>query len=102
MLKTGAQMEIIPKMLFSFPKKLLEYLEEKQINYIDWVPSALCIVVNTGALENFQPSYLKKIMFCGEAMPTKQFNQWRENIPMPCLRISMADGNNRWTAPIIL
>ena len=30
-LKTGAQMEIIPKMLFSFPKKLLEYLEEKQI-----------------------------------------------------------------------
>ena len=81
MLKTGAQMEIIPKMLFSFPKKLLEYLEEKQINYIDWVPSALCIVVNTGALENFQPSYLKKIMFCGEAMPTKQFNQWREKYP---------------------
>ena len=80
-LKTGAQMEIIPKMLFSFPKKLLEYLEEKQINYIDWVPSALCIVVNTGALENFQPSYLKKIMFCGEAMPTKQFNQWREKYP---------------------
>ena len=80
-LKTGAQMEIIPKMLFSLPKKLLEYLEEKQINYIDWVPSALCIVVNTGALENFQPSYLKKIMFCGEAMPTKQFNQWREKYP---------------------
>ena len=42
---------------------------------------ALCIVVNTGALENFQPSYLKKIMFCGEAMPTKQFNQWREKYP---------------------
>ena len=57
------------------------YLEEKQINYIDWVPSALCIVVNTGALENFRPSYLKKIMFCGEAMPTKQFNQWREKYP---------------------
>ena len=37
--------------------------------------------MNTGALENFQPSYLKKIMFCGEAMPTKQFNQWRENNP---------------------
>lgn len=80
-LKTGAKMEIIPKMLFSFPKKLLEYLEEKKINYIDWVPSALCIVVNTGALENFQPSYLKKIMFCGEAMPTKQFNQWRKKYP---------------------
>ncbi len=80
-LKTGARMEIIPKMLFSFPIKLLEYLEEKQINYIDWVPSALCIVVNTGALDKIRPSYLKKIMFCGEAMPTKQFNLWREKYP---------------------
>ncbi len=80
-LKTGAQMDIIPKMLFSFPKKLLEYLEEKKINYIDWVPSALCIVVNTGALDILQPSHLKKIMFCGEAMPTKQFNLWREKYP---------------------
>lgn len=80
-LKTGAQLEIIPKMLFSFPKKLLEYLEEKQINYIDWVPSALSIVANTGALEGCRPSALKKIMFCGEAMPTKQFNLWREKYP---------------------
>ena len=80
-LKTGAQMEIIPKMLFSFPKKLLEHLEAKKINYIDWVPSALCIVVNTGALDNFQPSCLKKIMFCGEAMPTKQFNMWKAKYP---------------------
>ena len=80
-LKTGAQMEIIPKMLFSFPKKLLEHLEEKQINYIDWVPSALCIVANTGALEQLQPSHLKKIMFCGEAMPTKQYNMWKEKYP---------------------
>lgn len=80
-LKTGAQMDIIPKMLFSFPIRLLEYLEEKQINYIDWVPSALCIVVNTGALENIRPSALRKIMFCGEAMPTKQYNMWKEKYP---------------------
>lgn len=80
-LKTGAKMEIIPKMLFSFPLKVLQYLEEKQINYIDWVPSALCIVVNTGALDKVRPSALKKIMFCGEAMPTKQFNLWREKYP---------------------
>ncbi len=80
-LKTGAQMEIIPKQLFSFPIKLLAYLEEKQINYIDWVPSALCIVVNTGALDKIRPPYLKKIMFCGEAMPTKQYNLWREKYP---------------------
>lgn len=80
-LKTGARMEIIPKQLFSFPVKLLAYLEEKQINYIDWVPSALCIVANTGALERIRPAALRKICFCGEAMPTKQFNQWRRAYP---------------------
>lgn len=80
-LKTGARMEIIPKMLFSFPVKLLPYLEEKKINYIDWVPSALCIIANTDALEKVRPSYLQKIMFVGEAMPTKQFNYWRRHYP---------------------
>ena len=29
-------------MLFSFPLKLLQYLEEKQINYIDWDNPAVC------------------------------------------------------------
>ena len=80
-LKTGARMEIIPKMLFSFPVKLFPYLEEKKINYIDWVPSALCIIANTDALEKVRPAYLQKIMFVGEAMPTKQFNYWRRHYP---------------------
>lgn len=80
-LKTGARMEIIPKQLFSFPVKLLPYLEEKKINYIDWVPSALCIIANTEALEKVRPSTLQKIMFVGEAMPTKQFNYWKKHYP---------------------
>ncbi len=80
-LKTGARMEIISKMLFSFPVQLLPYLEEKKINYIDWVPSALCIIANTDALEKVRPAYLQKIMFVGEAMPTKQFNYWRRHYP---------------------
>ena len=80
-LKTGARMEIIPKQHFSFPIKLMEYMEEKEINYIDWVPSALCIVANTGALDKLAPKALKKIAFVGEMMPTKQFNMWREKYP---------------------
>ena len=80
-LKTGATMEIIPKQLFSFPVKLMVYLEEKQISYIDWVPSALCIIANTGVLEVCAPKSLKKIAFVGEVMPTKQFNMWRAKYP---------------------
>lgn len=80
-LKTGATMEIIPKQLFSFPIKLMEYIEEKKINYVDWVPSAFCIVANTGTLAKTSPQCLRKIAFCGEIMPTKQYNMWREKYP---------------------
>ncbi|WP_304508230.1 amino acid adenylation domain-containing protein [Anaerotignum sp.] len=80
-LKTGATMEIIPKQLFSFPMKLMEYVAEKKVNYVDWVPSAFCIVANTGALEKVAPESLKKIAFCGEIMPTKQYNMWRAKYP---------------------
>ena len=80
-LKTGATMEIIPKQLFSFPIKLMEYVAEKKVNYVDWVPSAFCIVANTGTLEKVVPETLKKIAFCGEIMPTKQYNIWRAKYP---------------------
>lgn len=78
---TGATLYIIPKMYFSFPVKLLEYLKEKEINTIYWVPSALCIVANLGALKDAQLPNLKKVLFAGEVMPMKQLNMWREKFP---------------------
>ena len=68
-------------MFFSFPIKLLEFLKEKKVNTIYWVPSALCIVANLGALENIQLPDLKKILFAGEVMPIKQLNMWRKALP---------------------
>ena len=78
---TGATLIIIPKMYFSFPVKLLEYLRENKINTIYWVPSALCIVANLGALEEISLPELKKVLFAGEVMPMKQLNMWREKLP---------------------
>lgn len=80
-LRCGATMHIIPKTMFSFPAKLVEYLNERKINCIDWVPSALCIIVNFKTFEKVMPKYLKKVMFLGEVMPTKQFNMWRKALP---------------------
>lgn len=78
---SGATFYIIPKMYFSFPVKLLQYLEEKKINTIYWVPSALCIVANLKALEEVKLTHLEKILFAGEVMPTKQLNMWIEHFP---------------------
>ena len=80
-LRCGATMHIVPKKYFSLPKKLVHYLNEKRITCIDWVPSALCMIVNFRALDKEKPEYLKKVMFLGEVMPTKQFNMWRAALP---------------------
>ena len=80
-IRSSATLHIIPKMLFSFPVKLLELLKEKEINTIYWVPSALSIVANLGALDVIQLPNLKKILFAGETMPTKQLNIWRRHVP---------------------
>ncbi len=78
---SGATLHIIPKMLFLFPVKLLEYLNENKVNTIYWVPSALSIVANLGALDAVELPNLKKVLFAGETMPTKQLNIWRKHIP---------------------
>lgn len=77
----GATFYIIPKMYFSFPVKLLQFLNEKQINTIYWVPSALCIVANLKALDEVELPYLRKVLFAGEVMPTKQLNIWINHLP---------------------
>lgn len=80
-LKNSCTLYIIPKILFSFPIKLLEYITDKKINLIYWVPSALCLVANLKALGKRDISCLKYVLFAGEVMPTKQLNQWRHFLP---------------------
>ena len=78
---SGATLYVIPKMYFSFPVKLLNYINDVKINSIYWVPSALSIVANFKALDEIKLDNLKRIMFAGEVMPTKQLNYWIDNIP---------------------
>lgn len=81
-LKTGATVYIVPKNLFAQPVLLLEYLKEKRINTIFWVPSALIVVAKLKAFRNVDLSdTLKRVLFCGEVMPNKQLNVWRKFLP---------------------
>ena len=77
----GATFNIIPKKFFSFPVKLVEFLNDRQINTIYWVPSALCIVANIKLFDYVKPEYLQKVLFAGEVMPNKQLNYWRKHLP---------------------
>ncbi|MCM1568123.1 MAG: amino acid adenylation domain-containing protein [Roseburia sp.] len=80
-IRSGAELHVIPKQFFAFPNKLLNHLNERKINSIYWVPTALCIVANLKALDKMELPYLKKILFAGEPMPVKQLNMWRKHLP---------------------
>lgn len=81
-IKSGATTYIIPKNLFAQPVLLLEYLKEKKINTIFWVPSALIVVAKLKAFRNVDlTGTLQRVLFCGEVMPNKQLNTWRKYLP---------------------
>jgi amino acid adenylation domain-containing protein len=80
-IKNGATLGIIPREYFSFPLKLIQLMNEKNVNTIYWVPSAMCIVSNMKLFDYIKPVHLKKILFAGEVMPTKQLNYWISSLP---------------------
>ena len=63
-LKNGATLYIIPKAYFSFPIKLMEFLNEKKVNTIYWVPSALSIIANYKMFQYAELPDLKKSVIC--------------------------------------
>lgn len=79
-LKTGATTYIPPKLYYTFPKKILAYIEKNQINTLIWVPSALCNVVNCNALSLYSPESVKLVIFCGEIMPCKHLNVLKKHL----------------------
>jgi len=80
-LKFGATAYIIPKELFMFPMKLVEFLNEKKINTICWVVPALTMISGLGVFEKVKPEYLHTIAFGSEIFPMKQFLIWRKTLP---------------------
>ena len=77
---SDATLYFIPTMYFSFPITLLNYLNENKINTIYWVPSALSILANLDALNDYELPSLNKVLFAGEVMPTKVLNYWMDHV----------------------
>lgn len=80
-LKFGATTYLIPRKHFMFPIKLVEFLNEYNINTICWVSSALVMISAFGVLESSVPKYLHTIAFGSEVFPIKQFNMWQKALP---------------------
>lgn len=80
-LKMGATMHVVPLEHFSMPLILLEFLQNKKITMIRWVPSALNMVSAFRGLKSLRPDFLRLVIFGAESMPTKCYNYWKSYYP---------------------
>lgn len=80
-LALGATTYFIPKMLFMFPVRLIEYLNKYRVNTICWVVSALAQISKLGALDVCRPQYLTTVAFGSEVFQKVDYNKWREALP---------------------
>ena len=80
-IKYGATTVLIPRQLFMFPVKLVEFLNSHRINTLCWVVSALTMISSFRTFEKVKPEYLHTVAFASEVFPIKQFRLWREALP---------------------
>ncbi|MCL2717215.1 MAG: amino acid adenylation domain-containing protein [Lachnospiraceae bacterium] len=80
-LKFGATTYLIPAELFMQPVKLVEFLNEFQINTICWVVSAMTMISAFNTFNTIIPKYLRSINFGSEVFPLKEFHKWQAALP---------------------
>ena len=80
-LVTGGSYQMIPKEYFTFPIKLIDFMNTRKVNTIYWVPSAYGIIAKMDLLKYAMPKYLHKLLFAGEVMPIRYLNYWKGYYP---------------------
>lgn len=81
MLFSGATLEVIPSEMFIFPTTLVEFMNQRKITYICWVPTALSLVTQMNTFRKYIPETLQKVFFVGEVFPMKQLRKWVAALP---------------------
>lgn len=80
-LRCAGKLILTPEVLFRFPLKLPEFLRDKDVTSIYWVPTVMIRVANSGALDEIKMPKLRTVCFAGEVMPNLQLNVWRRALP---------------------
>ena len=81
MMFKGATIVLLDSSLGVFPARLLEELQNKEVNFIFWVPTIMVNIANMDLLAKIPLPKLKTVWFAGEVFPTKQFNYWKKMVP---------------------
>jgi len=80
-IRSGATVRILPKSVFAYPLKVVEFLNTYKVTTTLWATSAASMLCSSGVFEHAVPQYLNKVSFAGETLYAKHLNQWRRYIP---------------------
>ncbi len=83
-LLTGCSTLIIPRNIVAMPGELFKTLNEKMVTTLCWSASGLEVLSKLGALdddENELPKYIKRIVFSGSVMSSKELMKWQHALP---------------------
>lgn len=78
---TGGVSFFIPDAVVKFPIDVLKFINEKSINSVMWVPSALTNFVTTNVLDSNNFPDLRNIFFAGEPFQVKMLKKWQQKLP---------------------
>jgi len=79
--RNGGTVQILEKALFSQPKLLIQRMEERKVNTVIWSVSAMKILSALKTFDVVLPKHLRLVMFSGETLPCKVFNDWSGHLP---------------------
>lgn len=79
--KTGAELLIVPRELFSAPVGLTDFLCDNKATVMIWAVSALCLITTFHCLDYRTPETVKKILFSGEVMPARALKEFKKHLP---------------------
>ena len=66
----------VPESYKMFPIKLLQFMIERKITYLLWVPTIMAMVANSGLVEKYPIPTLRHCWYAGEVLPPHQLNKW--------------------------
>ena len=81
-MQAASKIYIIPKVYATNPEKLINYVKDNQINNLKMVPTMMIMIARMRVLRKIDlTGILRRVFFGGEAMTTKELNEWRKYLP---------------------
>ena len=80
-LKAGAELHLVPMTANLAPGALADFIRASELTQWFSVPSTLAFMVRSGVIEQGDLPTLRRVLFCGEAMPTPVLAAWMRQVP---------------------